>query len=392
MRKLNKSEVNRIIKENAVLSNEDLLNKYFDIVYRDVLGSQAEQMEDAGWDESDVKERREYEHYMSCYANILEGMLQERGVDPWKDYINDLSKTCMNGGINIVNIDNVELRHAEVTHFHVDRNTTNEWTGKKPTEWNNDTIMNASFVNSTNAGNLDYVTNEVNKILVKRRRVGILNDPWITLFEIPVINSEGLSFNIRDYFNANDTTYEYALVPVLQQEQSGVTVEVEGRYEVTDQVMSQFDGVFICSRDNYYKLYAGVEYNNLSTLQVTGVHETLGSKYPIVVTNSNTAYRTSGVTGTILNKDYNTTHELNRKKMVQAREELEQFLTDKKPKVIKDWNGNIWLVIFTDSIDTSFANEWGMGLATVNGKWTEIGDVNNEDDLRYAGMIGGVNN
>ena len=57
MRKLRKSEVNRIIKENAALSNEDLLNKYFDIVYHDVLGSQAEQMEEAGWDESDVKER-----------------------------------------------------------------------------------------------------------------------------------------------------------------------------------------------------------------------------------------------------------------------------------------------------------------------------------------------
>ena len=33
MRKLRKSEVNRIIKENASLSNEELLNKYFDIVY-----------------------------------------------------------------------------------------------------------------------------------------------------------------------------------------------------------------------------------------------------------------------------------------------------------------------------------------------------------------------
>ncbi len=44
-------------------------------------------MEDAGWNESDVKERREYEHYMDCYTDILEGMLQERGVDPWKDYI-----------------------------------------------------------------------------------------------------------------------------------------------------------------------------------------------------------------------------------------------------------------------------------------------------------------
>ena len=92
MRKLHKSEVNRIIKENAVLSNEKLLNKYFDIVYHDVLGSQAEQMEEAGWDESDVKERREYEHYTNCYTDILAGMLQERGVDPWKNYANNITE------------------------------------------------------------------------------------------------------------------------------------------------------------------------------------------------------------------------------------------------------------------------------------------------------------
>ena len=92
MKKLHRSEVNRIIKDNIALSNEDLLNKYFDLVYHDVLGSQAEQMEDAGWNESDVKERREYEHYMNCYTDILAGMLQERGVDPWKDYANNITE------------------------------------------------------------------------------------------------------------------------------------------------------------------------------------------------------------------------------------------------------------------------------------------------------------
>ena len=92
MRKLRKSEINQIIKENTALSNEDLVNKYFDIVYHDVLGSQAEQMEEAGWDESDVKERREYEYYMNCYTDILAGMLQERGVYPWKDYANNITE------------------------------------------------------------------------------------------------------------------------------------------------------------------------------------------------------------------------------------------------------------------------------------------------------------
>ena len=92
MRKLRKSEINQIIKENSALSNENLLNKYFDIIYHDVLGSQSEQMEEAGWDELDVKERREYEHYMNCYTDILAGMLQERGIDPWRDYANNITE------------------------------------------------------------------------------------------------------------------------------------------------------------------------------------------------------------------------------------------------------------------------------------------------------------
>ena len=92
MRKLRKSEVNRIITENSTLSNTDLLNKYYGLVYHDVLGSQAERMEDAGWDKADIQERREYEHYMDCYADILAGMLQERGVDPWRDYANNITE------------------------------------------------------------------------------------------------------------------------------------------------------------------------------------------------------------------------------------------------------------------------------------------------------------
>ncbi len=92
MKKLRKSEVNRIIKENVALSDNDLLDKYFDLVYRDCLGSQADRMEEAGYEESDVRERREYEHYMDCYTDILAGMLQERGIDPWKDYANNITE------------------------------------------------------------------------------------------------------------------------------------------------------------------------------------------------------------------------------------------------------------------------------------------------------------
>lgn len=90
MRKLRKSEVNRIIKENTALSNEDLLHKYVDIVCHDVLGSLADRMEDAGFDESDIQERREREHYMDCYTDVLAGMLQDRGIDLWKAHTEEM--------------------------------------------------------------------------------------------------------------------------------------------------------------------------------------------------------------------------------------------------------------------------------------------------------------
>lgn len=83
MRKLRKSEINRIIKENSALSNEELLEKYFDVIFNDVLGSQAERMVEVGWEESDIRERQKYEDYMDGYSDILEGMLHERGIDPW---------------------------------------------------------------------------------------------------------------------------------------------------------------------------------------------------------------------------------------------------------------------------------------------------------------------
>ena len=92
MRKLRKSEISQIIKENSALSNDEILKKYFDLVYHDVLGSQADRMEDAGWEEVDIRERRMHEDYMSCYADILEGMLQERGVNPWEDYANNITE------------------------------------------------------------------------------------------------------------------------------------------------------------------------------------------------------------------------------------------------------------------------------------------------------------
>ena len=63
------------------------------------------------------------------------------------------------------------------------------------------------------------------------------------------------------------------------------------------------------------------------------------------------------------------------------------FLTNKKPKLIKDWNGNAWLCYITGNPSVTYDNNYGMGVTTVDTAWTEIGDPTNKSDLYAAGMI-----
>ena len=187
--------------------------------------------------------------------------------------------------------------------------------------------------------------------------------------------------------NQYGKTYKYALVPLLTQQQSGVEVEVEGGYTVSDEVQSVFDGVYIGDATGVQRLKAGVAYNNLNTNQQVGVIPTLGNKYPVIVSNGNIQYDTGSVSGLIVPDDFYSNGNLSRLDISDKREAINDFLTNKKPKILKDWNGNIWLVVFTDNVDVSFDDNYGMGVATFTSGWTEVGDPTNQEDLQRTGLI-----
>lgn len=326
----------------------------------------------------------------------------------------------------VLSIDTTTLRNGNIDHFTVTKDVVSPYSDNKPEAWDNNTIMNAPFTNgSIAAGNADFFGSQVTSILVQRQRVYKDDaNEWITIFEYNVaqgeiVNPENpLNFSINDRFTAYGETYRYRLLPVLVQDNT--QFQAEGG--ISDPITAIFDGIFICDTETSERLFAEIEFGNMNVNQDIGVHMTLGNKYPIVVSNSAVSYRSGSVQGLILPEDfgkitaqiqeiYNITClndcqtvgaidkfsggtvlqrvGLNRSNMVTKREELEKFFTNKKPKIIKDWNGNMWLVIFTDNINISFNNEWGMGLSTIEAGWTEIGDPNNENDLKYAGMIGG---
>ena len=277
---------------------------------------------------------------------------------------------------DINNITYTRVQNGIFGHFNVSRDTSFDYSSIIPTDWDIDTLMNADFAGNVSAGNVAQVATGVTSVRIKRRIKGTFD--WITIREISVSKPEDLSFVITDNLNAYNVEYEYAFVPVME--------DVEGSY-IIESILSKFEGVFICDIDTVFKFYAGVEYDTNDAIQQVGVFQPFNRKYPIVVSNSVMQYQTGGIGGWVLPEDYEDTHVFDRSKIVKEKEVLLNFLMNKKPKIIKDMNGNNWLVYFTGNPSVTYDNNYGQGMLKVSAQWTEVGDPNDKTDLYENGLI-----
>ena len=261
------------------------------------------------------------------------------------------------------------------------------------------TLGKATVVNNACDGYISVTSNlsssyseNITKILVKRVDTSDPTSSWLTLYAKTIAQASDMNFTFIDFFNQYGKTYQYALVPILTQQQSGVTVEIEGGYTLSNTISSIFDGVFVVDKNNSQKVKAGAAYGNVDMNQSTGTVIPIGAKYPVVISNSNNQYQNGSISGQIVPDDYYFNGNLSRLTMVEKRKYIANFLTNKLPKIVKDWNGNIWLVKFIDNVSCSFNSNYGMGMASFSANWVEVGDPTNQEDLQNTGIIdvGGV--
>lgn len=281
-----------------------------------------------------------------------------------------------NAPSNVESINNVKLTNAIFEHFNVTQNINTEVNTTIPTAWDYDTILDANFENNLNAGNVDFLVEQISAIKIKRRVQGTFD--WLTLATIPINSVNDLNFVFNDLLNKNGIQYEYAFVPIIE--------NVEGNY-IIDTVFSQFNGVFIGDAQNIYKFLYEVEYGSNSRNQQVGIFEVLGQQYPVFVANGALSYESGSVTATILNDDFETTGVINRTAITQQKDAIKDFLTNKKAKILKDWNGNIWLCIVNSNINVTYKSNYGMGIPSIQFDWTQVGDASNQQDLYKNGIL-----
>ena len=280
---------------------------------------------------------------------------------------------------NVEDVEEISISNGIFNDLLLTQDVTSEYSTEVPDEWDIYTRLLAGFDNSFSGGSVDYNINEITSIRIKRRKLGEF--VWNTIYEQPINNIQDIVFSGQDYFAINKEEYEYAWVPVLNNNEGGYVVE---------SIVSNFKGWFIADADTIYKFMMGVQYGPSQQTQQVGIYNPLGQKYPIYIANGANNYQTGSFTGKVVG-NYETTHVFNRKEMVLQKNALVEWLTNKRAKVLKDSNGNAWLLFVTGSPSVSYDAQWGNGMMELSFQYGEIGNLEDATDMQNMGLWPVVN-
>lgn len=272
---------------------------------------------------------------------------------------------------NVNNINKLTLKNTVYDNLFVTNKIVNDWNGEQAYDWDYDTVMCAKFNGNLHAGNTDYNSDTVDKLKIKRRKIG--DYEYITLFEVPIYSNSDLSFNRFDNLAASSQDYEYALVPCLG--------GVEGTYNINN-VRSDFDGVFLVERDKTFQAILNMELSHKRVKNGSSI-TTLGRRCPFHISNGASNYTRGTLSATYIPYNNGVYDVENGWKY---RELFNDFITDGKPKILKDFEGKMWIIYAEEETISESQKDHYQNIVT-SFDWFEVGDANSAYDLYVNGFI-----
>lgn len=266
----------------------------------------------------------------------------------------------------------IELTNGTFDEVFVDKNLNREYTTKIP-DWGYDTVLDAKFHNNLLGGNIEFTLDSISHLVLKQRKYGDYN--WVTLAKIPINKEEDLNVFYNNKLPASNTTYEYQIVPIVN--------GVEGIPQtVTTDI--KFDGAFIMDDTYTYQIILNLQKDSLTRNNPSSIVTPQKSKYPYVVYTSQSVYDTISISGTFIELNRETC-EFEVANGHSYRKKIRDFLTNQKPKLLKLWNGEIYLGNVTDSIAET--DDGHTDNVITKFIFTETGDTDSNADLYYHGFI-----
>jgi len=273
---------------------------------------------------------------------------------------------------SISHIVKIKLQNGMFDEVYIGKDTNTTYTTDINPTWDYNTLLHAFFNGNLYAGNVDFQLSQVSSIRIKRRVTGEYE--YTTLFEIPIKVESDLRFTRYDRLAQSGIQYDYISVPVLN--------NVEGNSSVKS-VLSQFEGVFIVGKDQTFNTILNVAITSQKN-RPSSIINTIDRKYPYVVSNGLNNYYSGTTTGMFLETE---TDNFTWKYYDgwKHRADLMDFLCDGKPKILKHYDGRIWMISVVENPTETVQEQNDIVITSFN--WTESDDYNSTNALYNGGFI-----
>lgn len=274
---------------------------------------------------------------------------------------------------NAENLTYLTLHGGKYSDLYGTKEVESEPTLDIPSKWDWNTIMRADFsTNTTVAGNVDWLAENVSVVAVKRRVQGTFD--WYTVATYPIEIEEDFNFSGADRFNQSNLTYEYAIVPYDIDNNPGL-------YSIST-VDSYFDSLFVVGEEKTYYTF-NTKGNVDTTRNIPGNYNVpLNSRYPIFFHSGLMNYDSGSVEGGFYELD--EACQIVEDVGYFYKKGLMDFLTDGKPKVLKHSDGRIWMIqVIPNPTDTADIN---YKFRNISFSWIQIGEHDSNEQMYNANL------
>nr|DAT71133.1 MAG TPA: hypothetical protein [Caudoviricetes sp.] len=222
----------------------------------------------------------------------------------------------------------------------------------------------------------------IGKVILTRKLLD--NSPLTSNEEIALMTSTyKANFSMIDPYNQSGVVYEYTLY--LYDNDGNLLSST-----IHSKVYSSFENACVCDPYQLFTLKSGLQYGDYQKVALTGVYEPYGAVYPTIVNNASISYNKGSITVTSLSRSTMTNYRdsgISYLDEVKNREMLNSFLTNRRPKILKDTLGSIWVIYVKGGTNNSFNSSLFNAINDTSYDWVEIVPLTQEG-LDSVGMLG----
>jgi len=245
----------------------------------------------------------------------------------------------------INNINFIEIKNCIIDEFFVSKNVTTVDLSPNKNTWDINTIMLAKFLNNLEAGNVGLGGLPLTGFKIRRRDITTLNKK-----ELDIINTTSTQdLYYLDKTGKSQVTYQYEISPM-----SG---DIEGE-AFTTTIKCELEYWWISDDTDIFPLFANIDVGDINTNIQRYSYDTF-NKYPII-SYGEQKYQSGIITTMLL--DVNLQYSKN------YRDKFDAFINNQKQKILRNPNGDIWVVdthtsrrkMYTNLVEdiSSYSFEW----------------------------------